>query len=128
MSVRLTFFFSALVVLAAAHIAALELYLYWTFPWFDIPMHFLGGVTFALGYSILPLFRAGLWPARFEGMRWYLATVLLVGIAWEFFEYFGGISLTTESSFALDTMLDLVMDLCGGFLGYYIVRSTRTLS
>ncbi len=128
MSVRLIFFFSAFLILAATHAAALNLYLYWTFPWFDIPMHFLGGITVALGYSIVPFFRAGQRPARFERVWWYLLAVLCVGIAWELFEYLGGISLATESDFALDTTLDLVLDLLGGLLGYSIVQSMRTLS
>lgn len=91
-------------------------------------MHFLGGITVALGYSIVPFFRAGRRSARCEGVQWYLAAVLIVGIAWELFEYLGGISLTTESSFVLDTMLDIVMDLGGGFVGYGITQSTRALS
>jgi uncharacterized BrkB/YihY/UPF0761 family membrane protein len=124
MSIRLTFFFAALILLAVVHVVALELYLYWKFPWFDIPMHLLGGISVALGYSIL---HTRLSP-RLRTFSWYIAAVLLVGIGWEIFEYAAGISLAREESFLLDTALDLCMDTLGGILGYGIAQGAAPIA
>jgi hypothetical protein len=118
MSIRLTFFFTALILLAVVHVVALELYLYWKFLWFDIPMHILGGVSVALGYALLER-RV---RRRFSTVIWYVGAVLCVGIAWEMFEYAAGISGVGGESIAVDTAIDLGMDLLGGILGYGIAR------
>lgn len=124
MSIRLAFFFAALILLAVVHIIAIELYLYWKFPWFDVPMHLLGGVSVALGYSIL---HARLSP-KLRTFSWYIAAVLFVGVGWEFFEYAAGISLAQEESFLLDTALDLCMDILGGILGYGIAHGAAPVA
>lgn len=124
MSIRLTFFFTALILLAVVHIVALELYLYWKFPWFDVPMHLLGGVAVALGYSIL----CTRFSPRFQTLSWYIISVLFIGIGWECFEYVAGISLVREESFLLDTALDLCMDTLGGILGYGIVQGVAPVT
>lgn len=127
MSIRLTFFFASLILVAVVHVIALELYLYWRFPWFDVPMHVLGGLCAALGYSILPFI--GLRKkGRYETVLWYIGAVLAIGLAWELFEYAAGISLVREAHFVLDTALDLGMDLVGGLIGYGVARSTNIFS
>lgn len=127
MSIRLAFFFASLILVAVVHVIALELYLYWRFPWFDVPMHVLGGLCAALGYSILPFI--GLRKkGQYETVLWYLGTVLAIGIAWEVFEYVAGISLVRETHFVLDTTLDMCMDLIGGLIGYWVARSATFFS
>jgi hypothetical protein len=127
MSIRLVFFFASLLLLAIVHKIALELFLYWRFLWFDLPMHVLGGFCAALGYSILPFIHM-----RREGtgetLMWYLLVVFAIGVAWEIFEYAAGISLAREVNLALDTGLDLIMGLLGGLLGYGLVKSMRIFS
>lgn len=126
MSVRLAFFISALLVLAVVHIVAIELYLYWKFLWLDIPMHILGGVCVALAWSLLPLLRIRI-SARMQTLMWCLTAVFMVGVAWECFEYGAGISLVREENFIFDTIIDLVMDLTGGIIGYGVAKITASL-
>jgi hypothetical protein len=127
MSIRLTFLFAGLSVLAAVHIAALHFYLYWHYLWLDIPMHILGGICVALGFSVLPLFRVRLggWSRTVYG---YLGFVIVIGLLWELFEYQAGVSLAGESSFVLDTSLDMIFDVFGGYLGYLLVQRFDMLS
>ncbi len=92
---------------------ALDEFLYWRYEWFDIPMHYLGGL------SIGVLFVGFLKTHR------PLAFVLaLVGafVAWELFEFFSGIPL--EANYPADTALDLVMDGLGGVTAYALARAT----
>lgn len=124
MTTRMTFFLIAISTLALAQQAAMTFFLYWKYLWLDMPMHFLGGVCVALGFSILPFLRINL-PPRMRTLPAYLAFVLFVGILWETFEFANGISLVSEKEHLLsDTLIDLILDLCGGYLGYLIIKHT----
>lgn len=126
MQVLLALFLTTGLVLAVTQVVAVEFYLYWIYPWFDIPMHILGGVFVAFGYAMLPFFRIRV-PSRFTKLGTYLLVVLVVGIAWEVFEYVNGISVLEEKDFFLDTAMDLVFDLLGGAVGYYLVTRIKSL-
>jgi hypothetical protein len=96
------------------HYFALQNDLYWHYLWLDIPMHFLGGLWAAL---------ACVWFLRFFMPRASFALVLAgvvgIGIAWELFEFIVGFQ---ENNYALDTSLDIVMDITGGFCGFLLGR------
>ena len=119
---RLTLFFSTIVTLAIVHAASLEFYLYWRYLWLDVPVHFLGGVAVALGVSILPFFRVSL-PPFLSTLSGYLLLTFFAGTVWEMFEFVSEITVVDEH-FIPDTTLDLVMDLLGGAVGYWLVRRT----
>jgi hypothetical protein len=124
MQVIVTFFLSSIAILALTHVLAMEFYLYWTYHWLDIFMHLLGGVSVALGYASLPFFGIQL-PKRFSTISTYLLIVLVVGLFWEVFELSIGTSLTGEEDFVLDTVSDLVLDVLGGALGYYLINRLK---
>ncbi len=105
--------FVLLVVVAALHWIASDLFYYWTVPWFDIMMHFLGGAWVAL---------AALWLlempfSRFFKARMSLVSVVLltivVGVLWEVYEIIFRFSDPAMAGYAADTLLDLVMDTLG---------------
>jgi hypothetical protein len=99
---------------------ALTFFLYWSVPWFDVLMHFLGGVWIAaLVYWFLrrmvpfvPLSSQAIFAIL-------LGATFLVGIAWEVFEYLVGTYFT--ENYPLDTSIDLLMDLVGAGVLYYLV-------
>lgn len=122
MIIRVSFFLIATSTLALVHNIATSFFLYWKYPWFDIPMHFLGGVCVALGFSVLPFFRIRLSP-RYQSFVAYLAFVFLVGTFWEIFELVYGISLTSDSAdLIIDTAKDFFFDLIGGSVGYFMSK------
>ena len=87
-------------------------------------MHFLGGATVALGVSALsvlkvPYFRT--FPKLFP----VLVLVLIVSIAWEIFEIVGDIVVMDET-FIPDTILDLIMDVFGGWVGYTVLKKVSS--
>lgn len=127
MAILLSTFFTAFVSLALIHIVAMHFFLYETFDWFDIPMHFLGGVCIALCFALLPFFHIYL-PKRYTTITVYLCVVLLVGVVWEIFEYMTGLSgVAVQNDFVFDTVLDLVMDVLGGVVGYGMVRIIKNI-
>ena len=125
MKLRLSLFFVASVTLALINALALEFSLYWRYLWLDMPMHFLGGFCVALGYGIIPFFGIRL-PRCLETRGAYLGAVLLVGLAWELFEYVFGISLVNDAGNLIsDTSMDLVLDLLGGYIGYLLLQKIK---
>lgn len=99
--------------LAALHIWAMVDFLYWRHIWFDIPMHYLGGLTsavFVIGFLL-------------HKRPWITAALLLaIFIGWEVFEFVFG--LPRESNYAFDTVIDLVMDTLGAASAYLVAKKT----
>lgn len=103
------------------HFLANKFYLYFAWWWFDILMHFLGGVL--VGGFVL-------WLIRFEvpiSIRHSIplfatafAAIMLVGISWEVFEYFFGIH--TAQNYTLDTTLDLATGVVGMMSAYLLAK------
>ncbi|MFH1402562.1 MAG: hypothetical protein ABIG87_02985 [Patescibacteria group bacterium] len=95
--------------------------LYFRFWWFDIMMHFLGGFWIATAsyyFFYFSDFQFRLWLSAFKkltekysALALTLASIILVGVCWELFEYV--IGAVPKTGYALDTGLDLVMDLIG---------------
>ncbi len=91
---------------------------YWTFRWFDNPMHVLGGVL--AGYfgivantirHMNKANRPSLWVA--------LLSALAVGVAWEVLEYVYGLS-GLDPIHRFDTIKDLVNDMMGGVIALLV--------
>lgn len=116
---RLLFFQLFLIsVVAALHLIGTALSLYWVFWWYDMVVHFLASIWVALAAlsiaSHLGIRRVGLWV---------FACIVTVSIGWEFFEYrIGATDAAERSVFFIDTTLDLIVNLLGGFLGLYFGR------
>lgn len=119
--------FAEIAVLAVAiaflHMAATYLRLYWTTEWFDILMHFLGGlfiglcilfICFISGYLSLP--KENLFLVH--GLT--IGFVLIVGLVWELWEIFVG--LTDVFTDQGDTILDVVMDTLGALAAIWYIR------
>jgi hypothetical protein len=108
------FFLISFSMLAVIHVIAIELYLYWHFFWFDIFMHLFGGAVVALGLHTLAdlriIKRALLTTAT------VLFGVFVVASIWEAFEITAGVPI--ESDFVLDTVSDLLVGLCGAYIGH----------
>ena len=115
------------------HIFATIYHLYWLFPWFDIPMHFLGGFLLAIIFFYFWRFAhisigtgVSSVPNVFVALVLTLGFVALIGVFWEFYEFLRDFYLLTggkisvfQNSFA-DTVKDLFFDLVGGTTAFAI--------
>lgn len=113
---RLRWLFAALLLCALLAVLewwAVENYIFWRYVWFDVPMHFLGGL--ALG-----VLAVGFFHTRQSGI--FALALALAFIAWEIFEYTFG--LPRESNYVFDTGLDLLMDTLGAVVAYTVARVT----
>lgn len=118
------FFLIAFSFLAVVHVVALQLFLYWHYWWFDLPMHFIGGAVVALGLFTLHDLQLVI-PERYLALIPVLLLVLLIAMVWEVYELFIGVPI--EGDYVSDTLIDLVMGLSGGALGYFVGTNLRKI-
>lgn len=113
------------IVVAVLHQMALSFSLYWTLDWYDIMMHFLGGVWVGFG-TLFIFFTSGLVKItqRIKEplliLLILILAVLVVGLTWELWELFTGLSNIIED--LGDTILDLIMDVIGGVAAFYYAK------
>ncbi len=113
------------------HFLGLILNLYEIVQWYDIPMHFGGGL--AMGALGLAIWSEGIEEVKFKGwfqkhLKWWLVPIIvigfvsLIGILWELHEYVLDQLLPARDIYfsrqpgIADTMMDFVMDLLGGIV------------
>jgi hypothetical protein len=101
-------------VILGLHLGALHFFWYWTYWWFDIPMHFLGGAWLG-GMAILALRRWAPEKVERRGLVYLTAigTALFVGGLWEVFEFSLDTFVIMRVNDIIDTMSDLGMDVAG---------------
>lgn len=103
-------------LIAYLHIKALEMNLYFVYPWFDVALHFLGGALISVIALTVFLYAKG--EKNFLENKKLLfltpAIAVLVGALWEVFELWAGV--VPSENYVFDTSIDLVMDLIGGVL------------
>jgi len=114
-------------VIALMQSAAIVFSLYWTLWWYDILLHFLGGIF--IGLLVLWVrFLSGYFPA--PSFPWshghlFLFTLfwtLIIGVGWEVFEWLVGNTWSMER-YWLDTTLDVALDLIGSIVAsFYFTR------
>ncbi|HEY4498701.1 MAG TPA: hypothetical protein VJH94_01415 [Candidatus Paceibacterota bacterium] len=95
--------------------------------WFDSPVHFLGGL--ALGAFFFWFFgrvRDHMPSFSLTAVIGYtFAMVLIVGIAWEIFEYAFHIPNNTPLGYSLDTLKDIILDVCGAAVVVWLYMCQR---
>jgi len=102
-------------------------YLYWTYRWLDIPVHIVAGAGVALATLwFLTFFERFLTINRYKTKILFavLVVILFVGIIWELFELWGGITYLDDHGYRFDTIKDLVDDTIGAMIvyGFFIKR------
>lgn len=123
-SIDFYLFFSTLVLLAITNNLAVYFYLYWIYPWIDIPVHFLGGlvVVFGLVWFVRCMRRdqlLRLWHA--------LLFIIVIATIWELYEYLFGISLASDPDFVNDTVIDYIFGIFGGLTAWFIGKRLSQL-
>ena len=100
--------------------------IYTIFPAFDIPMHFLGGLSIVKNEIILiKLFNSQINAPKWFLFLWIIGMTLLAVTLWEFAEFVGDYYLHTTMQVSLaDTMLDALLGLIGGGVAgvYYTAK------
>ena len=88
---------------------------YWTYQWFDVITHLLGG--FSLG-----LLAALLYGSVRRSMLFALATVLVFIIGWELFEVLFVGTEVGDTWYGVKTMKDVVVGLVSAYVAVLLYR------
>ncbi|NBS68802.1 hypothetical protein EBT31_07775 [bacterium] len=127
---RYLFAVGTILLVAVLHIPATVFDWYFYFWWYDVMMHFLGGVAagfggVALWFTLFP--DSSVCKGEILGQALFvLGFVAIVGIAWEWSEAIIG-SLEVSSLGMMqpgltDTMLDFYFDLLGGAVAWLLAQ------
>lgn len=113
--------FWVLFIVGALNAISYKLYLFWTVIWFDMVMHFLGGLFVALFFfAVFSLL--GTKMRYVEKLVLGLTFTLLVGLVWEYYELIIGVTNLTDIEYWPNTGMDIVMDVAGGLAGIFAVK------
>ena len=106
------------------NLAASKFYLYYSLWYFDILMHFLGGVWVGLFFLYVFSRKSQVLPSELK----ITFFVLIIGILWEAFEAFSHNYIGRDSFNILDTFSDILFDLAGGLCAIlYILVPLKNL-
>ena len=97
-------------------------FVYDLYPWFDIPMHFIGGFSIAFTSILFIKFfkEKELLDIKNKLIHLFVVVsfVALIAVLWEFYEYFLDLFFNFNTSLGLeDALLDLAMGIFGGLIG-----------
>ena len=112
-------------LVAILHGYALSNFLYWHFPWFDIVMHFLGGLLVSLfGLWAFMKYHTGYdeMPKALLLFDIILFT-FIVGLFWETLELLFGLIVNDPWVYVVDTIADFLMNTIGAMVGYFLVQA-----
>jgi uncharacterized membrane protein YjdF len=102
-------------------------FFYWRFWWYDIMMHFTGGILIG-GLILWGILRVRPNVSRGNLLLMLVIGTIIVGIGWEVMEYMGGIT-QGEAGYVFDTVKDLIMDTLGGLVAWTVFTlATRSTS
>ena len=91
----------------------LDRFYFWYYPWFDIVLHLVGGLT--IGFWGAALASRRQFPPRLAAGCIVILAVL-IGVLWESFEYISGLTVGKP-----DYWFDTMTDLGNGFVGASLV-------
>ena len=118
---RIKFYFSLFV---AFFIITVNYYanfyqVYWIFPWFDIPMHILGGVMVGL-FAQTAMDKLDRHKINKKRFMLAVSAALIVGVLWELAEWHYGVTDGLGPVSRLDTIKDIMDDIIGGALSIWV--------
>jgi len=93
--------------------------LYWTTSWADAISHTLGGAM--LGGVLILLLSTKI--VKKVSLSQVLVFALIIGVLWEVFEMYTGMTFVNDAGYWLDTFGDIFFDMFGSCLAYIFLNS-----
>lgn len=93
------------------------------YPWFDMPMHFVGGAAISISALLfIKVMQKGKYLGKSHPLIIFIFVISLVALTavlWEFLEFIVSSSTSLNMQPSLpDTMLDFLLGLVGGAVGF----------
>ena len=108
--------------LGVAYALGSVLHLFYTLMWFDMVVHCSAGV--AIGLLVYMTFEyVSEKPMTYsERLRKGISIVLLIGLLWECYELYFGITSLRSADYFADNGMDVVMDTLGGMIALFYAQ------
>ena len=129
---RIYVFMVLFALLFAFDYLALQLYLYWTYRWIDVPVHFVGGfflgaLLFYLVFSNKATKRLVRLPRTNQNIIFVsVIMVFIAALGWEVLEFAAGRTRISPAYWP-DTLLDLFAGTAGGYCFHLFYKSIREM-
>lgn len=121
--------FILLILIAIFNYIGVKFCWYWTYRWYDIPMHIAGGLWVSLFFLFLYDYFVNKFTIKNYKIKvfWVVFCVLLfITVSWEIFEVLGGINFTGDRGYWPDTLGDILNGFIGGMIGYlFFIKSKK---
>ncbi len=115
-----------IILLSIVNYLARPFYWYYLIWWFDIPMHFWGGVVVL--FLVLYIFYSRI--SRFSKVPflYLILSVFIVGVGWEVFEYIVNNVIAGQAFSLFDTISDICFDVAGGCVAFLSITFKKQVS
>ena len=110
----------SVIALAIINFLAVHFSWYSLLWWFDMPMHFFGGLTVFYFCAMLWL-PARKWVPNWRFLYEAVITTVLIGVLWEALELYLYLHYGSPDFIILDSISDVFFDLTGALFAAYLV-------
>jgi hypothetical protein len=103
---------------------------YWSIWWFDMPVHFMGGVFVGMLTIYLFYRKIGILTTKGQSLKALfviLAGTFVFGFMWEIFEFFVQGSTNGNLANIVDSVSDICFDLAGGIFASLMYAQTNAM-
>lgn len=111
-------------ILTSLNFIALKYDLFWVLKWFDIPMHFLGGLVVSFLASCIIYFKK-INLSYIKFLSYNILTIFIISILWELFELSIKVTSLNDALYVSDTGLDFMANIFGGVCGSIFIFNKK---
>jgi len=106
------------IIVAAIELVSFHFHLFYSIMWFDMIMHFSGGFLVAiLALTIITYYKQDL--SYGQVLFYGILAAFVIGVLWEIYELYEGITVWGSSSYWGDNGMDVTMDTLGGLVAVW---------
>jgi hypothetical protein len=119
-----SFLLGLTILVGILHYAGVYLYFYWRISGYDKVVHVLAGFLLTFMCCLLFYFKRAPRVSRSQLIIFGLLASLSIGLAWEVFELWAGITSLAQADYFVNNGGDIVADVVGGIgaVGYFIKK------
>lgn len=116
-----------IILIATFHYFSIKYSWYWTYRWFDIPVHIVGGFWVSLSALWISLHIShidSIFAYKRKALIVMLSSVLVVAILWEIFELIFHVTSINTDIYWQDTFGDISNGFVGGIISFiYFIKN-----
>jgi hypothetical protein len=106
------------IIVCTIELISFYFHLFYSIMWFDMIMHFSGGFLVALlALTIVTYYKQDLSYGQI--LFWGIITAFLIGVLWEVYELYEGITVWGSFGYWGDNGMDVTMDTFGGLVAVW---------